>query len=78
MNAQTFPRRWLAPALAASLWIGFAPAPFSSVSPDTIVALWGHPAQESAVATTTQAQPRAADRTSSASAQQQPASTSSR
>jgi hypothetical protein len=44
MNALKFSRQWLGPALAASLWIGFAAAPGPGLTAAEIDAIWGHPA----------------------------------
>jgi hypothetical protein len=41
MSARRLLERWLGAALAASLWIGFAPAPAPGLNAAEIAAIWG-------------------------------------
>ena len=58
MSARTLSRRWLGPAIAASLWIGFAPAPAPGLSTAAIAAILGHTARRTEAAAPTQSRGR--------------------
>jgi hypothetical protein len=69
MSVRTKSRRWLAPALAASLWVGFAPAPGPGLSAAEIAAIWGRTGPRTEAAAPAQPQsPRPAHAPSPAAA----------
>jgi hypothetical protein len=66
MSARRLSERWLGPLLAASLWVGFAPAPAPALTAAEIAAIWGRGAPKPEAAVHTQPQGRGEARAPSA------------